>query len=195
MMAVLPICRFPEDRVLRQKAKKVPSIDASIERLIDDMIETMQQARGVGLAAPQAGVSLRVIVLQMPREEPITLVNPEIADRSGEQDVTEGCLSVPGYYGRIKRPAEVVVKGKDRLGKPSRIKASGLMAEALEHEIDHLNGILYIDHIESPEKLREAAPECARAAPRLRPRLMAQVRAAMIDTALVRRECFVTPVT
>lgn len=158
MMAVLEICHFPDDRVLRQKAKKVPAIDASIERLIDDMIETMQQARGVGLAAPQVGVSLRVIVLQMPGEEPIALINPEMVERSGEQDVTEGCLSVPGYYGHIRRPAEVVVKGKNRWGKASRIKASGLMAEALEHEIDHLNGMLYIDHVEDPENLHEIDP-------------------------------------
>lgn len=158
MMAVLPISHFPDDRVLRQKAKKVPAIDASIERLINNMIETMQQARGVGLAAPQVGVSLRVIVLQMPGEEPIALINPEIVETAGEQTVTEGCLSVPGYYGEIRRPAEVVVKGKDRRGKPTRIKASGLMAEALEHEIDHLNGMLYIDHVESPENLHEIEP-------------------------------------
>ena len=157
-MAVLPICHFPDDHVLRQKAKKVPAIDRSIERLIENMIETMQQARGVGLAAPQVGVSLRVIVLQMPGEEPIAHINPEIDETAGEQVVTEGCLSVPGYYGEIRRPAEVVVKGKDRWGKPSRIKASGLLAEALEHEIDHLNGMLYIDHVESSEKLHEIEP-------------------------------------
>ncbi len=158
MMAVLPISHFPDDRVLRQKAKKIPAIDASIERLINNMIETMQQERGVGLAAPQVGVSLRVIVLQMPGEEPIALINPEIVETAGEQMVTEGCLSVPGYYGEIRRPAEVVVKGKNRWGKPTRIKASGLMAEALEHEIDHLNGMLYIDHVEDPENLREIDP-------------------------------------
>jgi peptide deformylase len=158
MMAVLPISHFPDDRVLRQKAKKVPAIDASIERLINNMIETMQQARGVGLAAPQVGVSLRVIVLQMPGEEPIALINPEIVETAGEQTVTEGCLSVPGFCGQIRRPAEVVVKAKDRCGKATRIKASGLMAEALEHEIDHLNGMLYIDHVKVPENLREIEP-------------------------------------
>jgi len=136
----------------------VPAIDASVERLIDNMIETMQMARGVGLAAPQVGVSLRVIVLQMPGEEPFALINPEIVERAGEQDVTEGCLSVPGFCGQIRRPAEVVVKGKDRAGKHAKIKASGLLAEALEHEIDHLNGMLYIDHLESPENLHEVDP-------------------------------------
>jgi len=119
------------------------------------MIETMHQANGVGLAAPQVGVSLRVIVVQMPGEEPIALINPEIVKCAGEQEVTEGCLSVPGYYGEIKRPAEVTIKGKDRRGKAVRIKATGLMAEAIEHEIDHLNGMLYINHVESPEKLHK----------------------------------------
>ncbi|MDD5038942.1 MAG: peptide deformylase [Dehalococcoidales bacterium] len=154
-MGVLTICHFPNDHVLRQKAKRVPSTDGSIQRLIDDMIQTMQWANGVGLAAPQVGVPLRVIVLQMPEQEPIALINPEIVKRVGEQEVTEGCLSVPGYYGEIKRSAEVVVKGKDRHGKAVRIKATGLMAEAIEHEIDHLKGILYIDHVESNDRLHK----------------------------------------
>ena len=154
-MTVLQICHLTEDSVLRRKAKKVSRIDGSIQRLVDNMIETMQQANGVGLAAPQVGVPLRVIVLQMPDEEPIALINPEIVKRTGEQEVTEVCLSVPGYYGEIKRSASVTAKGKDRNGKSIRIRADGLMAEALEHEIDHLNGTLYIDHVESPERLHK----------------------------------------
>ena len=154
-MAILPICRFPQDLVLRQKAKRVSRLDNSIQRLIDDMVETMQQANGVGLAAPQVGVSLRVIVLQMPEEEPMAIINPEIVKHLGEQEVNEGCLSVPGYFGEIKRAASVMVKGRDRQGKAIRIKATGLMAEALEHEIDHLNGTLYIDHVESQDKLHK----------------------------------------
>lgn len=137
-MAILTICHFPDDPVLRQKAKRVPKIDGSIQRLIGDMIETMQRANGVGLAAPQVGVSLRVIVLQMPGEEPMAIINPEIVRHTGEQEVTEGCLSVPGYFGEIKRPASVTVKGRDREGKAIRVKGTGLMAEALEHEIDHM---------------------------------------------------------
>jgi len=152
-MRVLPIKHFPDDSVLRQKAKKVTSIDGSIQRLIDDMIKTMQQSNGVGLAAPQVGISLRVIVLQMPEQKPFALINPEIIKRGGEQEVTEGCLSVPGYCGEIKRSDEVVVKAKDRHGKAVKIKATGLLAEALEHEIDHLNGVLYIDHIENKKNL------------------------------------------
>lgn len=154
-MAVLPICRFPNDSVLRQQAKRVSGIDGSIQRLIDDMIDTMQQVNGVGLAAPQIGVPLRVIVVQMPGEEPIAIINPEIIRRTGQQEVTEGCLSVPGYIGEIKRSSTITVKGKDRDGKAVRIKAEGLMAEALEHEMDHLSGRLYIDHIESANKLHK----------------------------------------
>ncbi len=146
-MAVLRICRLPVDSVLRQKARRISSIDSSVRRLINNMIETMQSAHGVGLAAPQVGKSLRVIVVQMPGEEPQAIINPEIVKRSGEQQVTESCLSVPGYYGEMQRSAEVTIKGKDRRGKAVRIKAAGLMAEALEHEIDHLNGVLYIDNI------------------------------------------------
>ena len=158
-MAILPICCFPSDPVLRQKAKRVSRIDGSIQRLVDDMVETMQQASGVGLAAPQVGVSLRVVVLQMPDEEPIAIINPEIVKRTGEQEVTEGCLSIPGYFSELKRSASVTVKGRDRQGKAIRVKASGLMAEVLEHEIDHLDGILYIHRVDSPDKIhRVEAP-------------------------------------
>ena len=147
------------DPALRQKAKRVSTIGSSIQQLIDDMVETMQQAKGVGLAAPQVGVSLRVVVLQMPGEEPITIINPQIVKRSGEREVSEACLSVPGYVGEIKRSVSVTVKGRDRQGKAIRLKATDLMAQALEHELDHLNGVLYIDHIESQDKLQKAEPE------------------------------------
>jgi peptide deformylase len=156
-MAILRIRIFLDYPVLRQKAKRVSAIDKSIQRLIDDMIETMQQANGVGLAAPQVGVPLRVIVIQMPGEQPVAIVNPEIVERTGEQEVTEGCLSVPNHIGELKRSAKVTVKGRDRTGKRIKIKAAGLMAEALEHEIEHLNGILYIDHAEIQGKLYQVA--------------------------------------
>jgi len=157
-MAVLPICHLP-DPVLKRKAKRVPSVDSSIQRLVDDMVETMQQANGVGLSAPQVGISLRVVVLQMPGTEPIAIINPKIVRRTGEREVTEGCLSIPGYAGEIKRSVSVTVKGQTRQGKAIRLKATGLMAEALEHELDHLNGILYIDHIESQDKLYKIEAE------------------------------------
>jgi len=131
----------------------VPAIDGSIQRLIDDMIETMRNASGAGLAAPQVGIPLKVIVIELPGEEPFALINPEVVKRSGEREVIEGCLSVPGYRGNIKRSLSVTVKGQNREGKLVRVKAKELLAQALEHEIDHLNGMLYIDHVESMDKL------------------------------------------
>lgn len=163
-MAARKVRRFP-DAVLRKRAKKVPGIDSSIQRLIDDMVKTMQQSNGVGLAAPQIGVSLRVMVLQMPQEEPLAIINPEIVKRSGEREVIEGCLSVPGYQGEIKRSTSVTVKGLDRQGKAIRIKATGLRAQALEHEIDHLNGVLYLEHIASEDKLYRLESETDKTEP------------------------------
>ena len=157
-MPVLSI-RLVPDPVLRQKAKRVRNIDSSIERLIDDMLETMPAVSGAGLAAPQVGVSLRLAVIGMPDEEPIVLINPEVVKRSGERLVVEGCLSIPGYRGEIKRSASVTVKGRNREWKGIRLKATELLAQALEHEIDHLNGVLYIDHLESPDKLYQIEPE------------------------------------
>ena len=157
-MAVITIRVLP-DPVLRQKAKRVRTIDGSIRKLIADMVETMHAAPGVGLAAPQVGVPLRVIVLGMPEEEDIAIINPQIVRRTGERLVNEGCLSVPGYVGEIKRAESVRAKGRDQNGKEIRIKADELLAQALEHEIDHLNGVLYIDHLESLDKLRKIEPE------------------------------------
>lgn len=161
-MAVRPIVYLP-DPVLRQKAKKVPKIDASIHALIGDMIESMYAASGVGLAAPQIGVSLRVIVIGLPDEEPFALINPEIVKATGERRVEEGCLSVPGYRAELTRSKVVLAKGLDPSGKMVRIKArDDLLAQALEHEIDHVNGILYIDHLPSLDALVKIEPEEAR---------------------------------
>jgi len=157
-MAIIPIHVVPEP-ILRQKSKRVKTIDGSVQKLIGDMIETMHSASGVGLAAPQVGVPLRVVVIGMPEEEDFVLINPEIVRRSGERLVTEGCLSVPGYFGEIKRAQRVTVKGRNLSGKEVRIKAEELLAQALEHEIDHLNGVLYIDHLESIDKLHKIEPE------------------------------------
>ena len=156
-MAVLPIVCYP-DAVLRQKAKRVSNIDGSIQRLIDDMVDTMHEVEGVGLAAPQVGVSLRVIVIELPGEETLALVNPQIVKRSGERSVEEGCLSVPGYRGEIERSLKVTVKGLDRSGKEVRVRGEGLLAQAFEHEVDHLNGTLYIDHLESMDNLFKLEP-------------------------------------
>ena len=153
--------RFLGDPVLRAKAKRVPAIDASIHRLIEDMIDSMRAASGVGLAAPQIGVSLRVIVIGLPDEEPFALINPEIVKRSGERTVEEGCLSVPGYRTEnLTRSVTVVAKGTDASGKLVRVRGKdNLLAQALEHEIDHVNGILYIDHLPSLDALVKIEPE------------------------------------
>jgi len=113
----------------------------------------------VGLAAPQVGVSLRVIVIGLPEAEDIAIVNPEVVRRRGERLIDEGCLSVPGYFGQVQRAESVTVKGRDQSGKEIRIKAEGLLAQALEHEIDHINGVLYLDHLESMDKLYKIEPE------------------------------------
>ena len=157
-MTIKEVRHLP-DTVLREKAKRVPTIDKSILKLIDDMIATMQQTNGVGLAAPQIGVPLRVVVLNMPEEEPLAIINPEIVKRSGEREVVEGCLSAPGYQGVLKRSTSVTVKGLSRKGGKIRIKATDLMAQTLEHELDHLNGVLYIDYIESDDMLYKIEPE------------------------------------
>jgi peptide deformylase len=155
-MAALEIRTLP-DPVLRRKARKVSKLDGSIQKLIDDMIDTMHAASGVGLAAPQIGVSLRIAVIEIPGEEVITLINPEVTKRQGERVLGEACLSVPGYHGEIKRSVTVKVKALDRHGRQIRIKGEELLAQALEHETDHLDGTLYVDHIESPDKLWKLA--------------------------------------
>lgn len=158
-MAVLQI-RTLTDPILRQKARRVTRIDASVQKLIDDMIDTVRaDSNRAGLAAPQVGVPLRVAVIELPEEEPIVLINPEIIKKEGERTVQEGCLSIPGYFGEIKRAVTVRVKAQDRDGKAFRIKGQGLLAQALEQEIEHLDGVLYIDHLESPDALYEVVPE------------------------------------
>ncbi|MEE8442135.1 MAG: peptide deformylase [Dehalococcoidia bacterium] len=152
--------RFAPDPVLTVKAKRVRTIDASLQRLIGDMIETMHHEGGVGLAANQVGVLRRVAVIQLPEdEEPYVLINPQVVSIQGQRELEEGCLSIPGYRGTLSRAETVRAKALDRNGKSIRIKADGLMAQALEHEIDHLNGILYVDHLDSRDKLHKLEPE------------------------------------
>jgi peptide deformylase len=157
-MAVLPIRTVP-DPVLRQKAKRVNVIDASIPKLARNMIETMRAASGVGLAGPQVGVPLRIIVIGIPDKEPFCLVNPQIVRKSGERVIEEGCLSIPGFVGEVKRAVSVTCKGLDPKGKEVRIKGTELLAQALEHEINHLNGVLYTDQLTSPETFRKVEPK------------------------------------
>lgn len=159
-MTVRPIRVFPNP-VLKQKSKRVRTIDGSIQKLISDLIETLHSEPGrVGLAAAQIGVPLRVIVIGLPEEEDdIVIINPETVRRRGERLIDEGCLSIPGYVGQVKRAESVTVKGRDQNGKEIRIKADGLLSQALEHEIDHLNGVLYVDRLESMDKLHKIEPE------------------------------------
>ena len=149
-MALLPICTYP-DPVLREKARSVDNIDNGVQCLIDDMIDTMYNAPGIGLAANQVGRPLSLLVIDIQREECeyglIVLMNPELVSAQGEITYEEGCLSVPDYFANIKRHAEVVVCGLDREGKKIEIAASGLLAIALQHEMDHLEGKLFIDRI------------------------------------------------
>lgn len=142
-MAVYKIVELG-DQVLREKAVPVSEINKSILKLLDNLADTMYAAKGVGLAAPQIGVSKRVIVVDA-GEGLVELINPKIVSSSGEEVAVEGCLSIPGVAGEVKRALEVEVEGLNRSGKIVRVQARGLFARALQHEIDHLDGILFID--------------------------------------------------
>ncbi|MGB3329199.1 MAG: peptide deformylase [Thermomicrobiales bacterium] len=165
-MAVLKI-RFEGDPILRQKAIKVPKVDASVQKLADDMWETMLDADGVGLAAPQIGLARRLIVVRVPPgydgdddpEYTFRLANPEIVKSFGEQSGIEGCLSIPGWIGEVPRAESVTVKAQDMTGRQIRIKASGRLAVVLQHEIDHLDGILYTDRMTDMSTLRKVSDE------------------------------------
>ena len=152
-MALLPM-RFLPDPILRRQARKINPIPKNFQKYIDNMIETMREEQGVGLAANQVGSLRKVAVIQLPDwEEAIVLINPEIIRREGEREVEEGCLSIPGYRGTVKRAERVRARALDLSGKVIRIKAEGLLAQALEHETDHLNGYLYIDRLVSRDTL------------------------------------------
>lgn len=174
-MSIRPIVTVP-DPVLREKAKPVRQITPEIQTLIDDMVETMREAPGVGLAAPQVGIGIQLIVVEYAEgsekaeedAEPkppklYAVINPEITRHSKETELgAEGCLSIPEYMGEIERYSTVTVKGLDRHGKSFKLKAKGWMARIFQHEIDHLNGVLFIDRTEKvwkpePDEAQEAA--------------------------------------
>ncbi len=142
-MAVLEVTKLGS-AILRSKAQKVPKVTKRIVKLTKDMLETMYATDGVGLAAPQIGENLRVIVVD-PGDGPIALINPEIVQAEGSETDVEGCLSLPGVLGYVERFSDIVVESLDEKGKSQRIQASGLLARILQHEIDHLDGILFID--------------------------------------------------
>lgn len=156
---------FADNPILREKSKKVKDFGEALQVLIDDMVETMHAVNGLGLAAPQVGVLQQVIIIQLPEdeEEPqsgklFALCNPQIVRADGEEESEEGCLCLPGWVGEVKRATSVTVKAQDHRGKKVRIKAEGFLARAFQHEIDHINGILYIDRAESPDKIRRIVP-------------------------------------
>ncbi len=139
---------YEGDEILRKKAKPVTEFGAKISQLVDDMFETMKEYDGVGLAAPQVGILRRVVVIDVGTEEEpkrFELINPEIIESEGEKEGDEGCLSVPGMTGTVVRPERVKVKAFDRTGKEYTVEGEGLLAVALSHELDHLDGILYVD--------------------------------------------------
>jgi peptide deformylase len=154
-------------QTLRHRARKVTRFGPEVQQLVDDMIETMRAAPGVGLAAPQVNVLERVIVVELPADEEeglpaelYAMVNPEIVKASRDvQEDTEGCLSIPGYVGEVSRSVEVVVRGQDANGRPVRVKARDYLARIFQHEIDHLEGVLFIDRVTDPSKIRPITAE------------------------------------
>ncbi|THF74256.1 peptide deformylase [Cohnella fermenti] len=157
-MSIRLIVKHPDD-VLREPANTVTKFNSNLHKLLDDMAETMYDADGVGLAAPQVGISKRVIVVDADEEHGlIELVNPEIVSKEGEQLGPEGCLSIPGLQGDVRRALRVTIRGQDRHGNPVEYSGSELLARAFQHEVDHLNGVLFIDLAESVYE-RKAVPE------------------------------------
>ncbi len=164
-MALREIITVGDPR-LRKRSRPVEKVTPEIRELIRDMIETMDAANGVGLAAVQVGELVRVIVIETPEEDGdptsgklYVVINPEIAKTGKETEVgTEGCLSVPGYAGEVERATEVVVRGLDRHGKPFRFRPRGYLARVFQHEIDHCNGVLYTDRLVAPDRIWEVKP-------------------------------------
>ncbi len=154
-MAILDILHFPDPR-LRNTAKPVAEVDERVRELVDDMFETMYQAPGIGLAATQVNQALRVIVIDTSEnhDQPLALINPEILEKSGEEEMDEGCLSVPGVYETVRRADKVRVTALDRDGKRFEREAEGLLAVCIQHEIDHLDGKLFVDYLSNLKRQR-----------------------------------------
>ena len=151
-MSLLPIVTLPDEKTLREVSKPVTGIDSHVKKLWEDMLETMYRAPGIGLAAIQVGVPQRLLVIDLAKDgepkKPLFVANPEITWSSEAlSDYEEGCLSIPEYYEMVTRPAEIRLRYLNRQGEPNEMHATGLMATCLQHEIDHLNGVLFIDHI------------------------------------------------
>ncbi len=154
-MSVLTILEFPDDR-LRKKAAEVQVVDGKIKKLVDDMLETMYLAKGIGLAATQVNVHQRIVVIDVSEEKdnPLCLINPEIIAKDGVEESEEGCLSVPGFFETVKRAEHIKVKALDKEGKPFEMEADALLAVCIQHELDHLEGKLFVDYISSLKRQR-----------------------------------------
>lgn len=154
-MAILDILHFPDPR-LRNKAKPVAQVDDSIRRLVDDMLETMYQAPGIGLAATQVNVAKRVVVIDLSEDksEALCLINPEILAKDGIEQMEEGCLSVPGIYEPVSRASHIRLRALDREGNPFEMEADDLLAVCIQHELDHLEGKLFVDYLSSLKRQR-----------------------------------------
>ena len=151
---MLEICKLGDD-VLREKCTNIKTFDSALKMLSDAMVETLIEANGVGLAAPQVGISQKLFVVKLPDEDPMVFVNPEIIETSVETGpYEEGCLSIPGLYHEVIRPLRVTIQAQNVKGKPFTLKADGLLARVIQHENDHLYGKLYIDHLDDEEKER-----------------------------------------
>jgi peptide deformylase len=176
-MAQLQILEFPDPR-LRTRAQPVVQVDAAVRALVDDMFETMYAAPGIGLAAVQVNVGKRVVVIDISekRDEPLALINPEILMRDGIEETEEGCLSVPGYFDKVTRAERIRVRALDRDGKQLEFETDGLLAVCIQHEIDHLDGKLFVDYLSELKRTRvrkklekerkERGPGTARSAPK-----------------------------
>ncbi|MBK1650351.1 peptide deformylase [Rhabdochromatium marinum] len=154
-MAKLEILTFPDTR-LRQHAAAVESVDDSIRRIVDDMLETMYAAPGIGLAAIQVGIAKRIIVIDVSErhDQPVVLINPEILALEGEEEMDEGCLSVPGFYETVRRAERVQVRALNRAGESFELDCDGLLAVCIQHEIDHLEGKLFVDYLSNLKRQR-----------------------------------------
>jgi peptide deformylase len=176
-MALLQILEFPDPR-LRTRAQSVTQVDTALRKLVDDMFETMYAAPGIGLAATQVNVAKRLLVIDISerRDQPLVLINPEVVAREGVEETEEGCLSVPGVYDKVTRAERILVRALDRDGKPFELEADGLLAVCIQHEIDHLDGKLFVDYLSELKRTRirkklekerkDRGPGSARSAPK-----------------------------
>jgi peptide deformylase len=155
LLSILSILEFPDER-LRKRAALVKTVDDKIKKLVDDMLETMYQARGIGLAATQVNVQLRVVVIDVSEEKntPLCLINPEIIEKDGVKESEEGCLSVPGFFEKVTRAEHIIVRALNQKGELFELSTRDLLAVCIQHELDHLNGKLFVDYLSSLKRQR-----------------------------------------